>query len=108
MRKFNFFYLPIIFLFVLVLTNCNKNSLTDISRTEVLSENWKLQRNSKLADKTGDVISQSNFKTDNWLNAVVPGTVMGSLVANGEVKDPYFGINLKNIDKEQFVQTWWY
>ncbi len=108
MRKFNFFYLPIIFLFVLVLTNCNKNSLTDISRTEVLSENWKLQRNSKLADKTGDVISQSNFKTDNWLNAVVPGTVMGSLVANGEVKEPYFGINLKNVDKEQFVQSWWY
>ncbi|MCK5776209.1 MAG: glycoside hydrolase family 2, partial [Bacteroidales bacterium] len=52
--------------------------------------------------------SQKSFDTKNWYKAVVPGTVMGSLVANNVINDPYFGINLKNVDTEQFKNTWWY
>ncbi|MBW2172524.1 MAG: hypothetical protein JRF69_11225, partial [Deltaproteobacteria bacterium] len=34
---------------------------------------------------------------DAWHSAVVPGTVLATLVASGQVPDPYFGLNNKQI-----------
>ena len=34
---------------------------------------------------------------EGWLPAVVPGTVLTSLLANGRIPDPYFGLNNKKI-----------
>ncbi len=62
----------------------------------------------KLEGVTGESISQKNFQTKDWYDAIVPGTVMGSLVSTGVIEDPYFGINMKKVDNEQFKQPWWY
>ena len=46
-----------------------------------------------------------DFQAEDWHNAVVPGTVLGSLVGDGTVKDPYFGINMKQIDFPKSVRA---
>ncbi|MCP4384408.1 MAG: hypothetical protein GY798_23860 [Hyphomicrobiales bacterium] len=48
---------------------------------------------------------------EEWLSAVVPGTVLTSLVAAGQAEDPYFGTNNDNIvdvHDEPDRYTYWY
>jgi exo-1,4-beta-D-glucosaminidase len=59
-------------------------------------------------DEDGSQLSQSDFIDEEWFEAQVPGTVLGSLVNNGLYPDPYFGTNLRNIPIEQFQDAWWY
>ncbi len=81
---------------------------TGLYRTILLRENWKLQSSAKLEGVDGSIISKKEYKANNWHNAIVPGTVMGNLVADSIIIDPYFGINLKKVNKKQFEQPWWY
>jgi exo-1,4-beta-D-glucosaminidase len=53
-------------------------------------------------------ICRPDFDTENWHPTSVPSTVLAALVANGVYKDPYFGINLKEISSEPFEKSWWY
>jgi len=72
-----------------------------------LSENWKIQ-SSKNISVEGAEISIEAVVSNDWIPAVVPSTVLGTLVANDLIKDPFFGENLKDIEKEQFECPWWY
>jgi hypothetical protein len=67
---------------------------------------WKIKPQADVAN-TAD-ISQPNYKTDNWVNAVVPGTVFASYVAAGLEKDPNFGDNIYKIDKAKYDRSFWY
>lgn len=53
---------------------------------------WKIQRVNLVSD-SGATISKHAFNTNGWYNAMVPGTVLNSLVKNGVYPDPYFGDN---------------
>jgi len=46
---------------------------------------------------TGNEISNTAFSTQNWQQAIVPGTVLTTMLANKEVPDPFFGMNNKLI-----------
>jgi exo-1,4-beta-D-glucosaminidase len=46
---------------------------------------------------SGDRISSAAFRTTGWIDAIVPGTVLGSQVAAGVFPDPFFGMNLRKI-----------
>lgn len=72
-----------------------------------LSDNWKIQSSDSISEK-GGVISSTLSNTDTWIPAKVPATVLGTLVANGIYKDPYFGENLKGIPTHPFKVPWWY
>lgn len=72
-----------------------------------LSEHWKIQ-SSKQVSENGSVISTLPYKTDTWIPAKVPSTVLGTLVAAEIITDPYFGENLKTVPTEQFAVPWWY
>jgi exo-1,4-beta-D-glucosaminidase len=61
-----------------------------------LSTSWQLQ-SSCIAKEDGELISSSRYQTKGWLKATVPGTVLGSQVADGVFPDPYFGMNLRKI-----------
>ena len=53
---------------------------------------WTMARASELkADAAA--ISQPGFSAAGWQEAVVPGTVLNSLVRNGVYPEPYFGVN---------------
>lgn len=110
MKKLHPLYITFLFLIVnlLLLSGCENSEATLASSSTVLSNNWKMQKTTQLEGITGESISQNNFQSNNWYDAVVPGTVMGSLASTGVIENPYFGINMKKIDHEQFKQPWWY
>lgn len=52
---------------------------------------WRMRR---VKDAAGAAaLSQAGFDTTAWRNAIVPGTVLNSLVAEGVYPEPYFGLN---------------
>ncbi|SEA47404.1 mannosylglycoprotein endo-beta-mannosidase [Arachidicoccus rhizosphaerae] len=56
---------------------------------------WVMQRADLLGAANGQEISQVDYddKQQGWKKAVVPGTVLNSLVADGKFPDPYYGDN---------------
>ena len=55
---------------------------------------WKMKR----ADEVGvrsEEVSSAELPTEGWLPAVVPGTVLNSLVHDGVYPEPYYGLNNK-------------
>jgi exo-1,4-beta-D-glucosaminidase len=87
-------------------------------------EGWTFQTSAR-ASETGDVLSTPNSRFINWHNALVPGTLVGSLAKDNLIPDPTYGVNLRNLigpkfesNKEQndlpmdpespFAVPWWY
>lgn len=93
-------------LFFSVLTGRSQNDKWNHVRS-VLKNDWKLQSSAKV-QSSANQISSLNFNSRNWYNAQVPGTVLGSLVANGVYKNIFFGRNLQNISDSLFNTPWWY
>ena len=99
----------IIFIVPFILMSACRNSNHQVaSRVEVLSDNWKMQSVDKLLDTDEKSISMNDYNPASWYQAVVPGTVLGSLATTKIVEDPYFGINMQNVDPVQFKQPWWF
>lgn len=44
---------------------------------------------------SGEAVSSTGFDDSSWMDAVVPGTVLGTLVANNVFPEPYYGRNNK-------------
>ena len=61
-----------------------------------LREGWRLQSACKL-EATGDAIAQPGYSVDGWLKTTVPSTVVAAQAAAGEIPDPYYGLNLRQI-----------
>jgi len=100
--------IPILVLPALLLSACSNSSIRVASKVEVLSSGWKMQPEEKLPDIGEEAISSNGFDTDTWYDAVIPGTVLGSMAITGVIEDPYFGINMQSVDPEQFKQHWWF
>lgn len=58
----------------------------------LLNEGWKAKRLNEVT-VDGTVISSANFEFYDWIDAVVPGTVLTTLLHNNKVPDPFFGMN---------------
>ncbi len=58
----------------------------------LLNEGWKAKRASELT-VDGTIISAPDFQFYDWMDAVVPGTVLTTLLHNHKVPDPFFGMN---------------
>jgi exo-1,4-beta-D-glucosaminidase len=91
-----------------MLSSCQKSDYKVGSRTDVLSDNWKMQPVDKLTGIDEKSIAENGFDTKSWYDAIVPGTVLGSLTTYKVIEDPTFGINMKNLDPTQFQKPWWY
>jgi len=58
----------------------------------LLNSGWKAKRaNEVLVD--GTIISSSDFRFYDWMDAVVPGTVLTTLLHNQKFPDPFYGLN---------------
>ena len=68
---------------------------------------WKIQAANKATEIDNDLL-KPNYSTSEWHSASTPSTVLGTLVENGVYKNPFFGKNLGTIDKEPFLNPWWY
>jgi hypothetical protein len=74
-----------------------------------LATGWELQDAAKVP-QTGEVISQVSYAPEKWYQAVVPGTVLTSLVKNGVYPDPLYGENNRpdKISDSLCRTTYWY
>jgi mannosylglycoprotein endo-beta-mannosidase len=83
MKKIQFFLVALLLLPINCLTQPVKFNLHD---------NWKAKRAADIpAD--GTEITGGNFKFSGWIDAVVPGTILTTLLKNNQIPDPFFGMN---------------
>jgi len=75
---------------ILILTG----TIASFAQTQeiVLDKGWKAKRAFELP-VDGTVISSPEFQLYDWMEAVVPGTVLTTLLHNTKVPDPFFGMN---------------
>ncbi len=93
---------------MLFFAGCVNSDKSLAFRVENLSSNWKMQPVDKLTGVEDGLIAGNGFDTKSWHEAIVPGTVLGSLATTKSIEDPYFGINMQKVDAEQFKQPWWF
>ena len=53
---------------------------------------WRMKRDKEVSDGP-EKVSSPGYDDSQWMEAIVPGTVLHSLVENGVYPDPYFGDN---------------
>lgn len=61
-----------------------------------LNSGWKCMPSTKVKEG-GEKISSSSYSVAKWQNAVVPGTVLTTQLANKEIPDPFYGMNNEEI-----------
>ena len=69
--------------------------------------NWKIQRASQVSE-TGEGISQTGFRSNEWVAATVPGTALVSYRNVGALPDPNFSDNQLMISESFFNSDFWY
>jgi exo-1,4-beta-D-glucosaminidase len=78
-----------------------------LERVASLNDLWYLQSSEK-AKGAGEQISMPGFKIESWYPAIVPSTVLGTLVQNNVYSDIFMGDNLKSVPTAPFETSWWY
>ncbi len=68
----------------------------DASTVTHLRDDWRLQSACKI-QATGEMIASPGINIDGWLKTAVPSTVLAAQVSAGQIPDPYFGDNLRQI-----------
>jgi mannosylglycoprotein endo-beta-mannosidase len=77
----------------------------------LLKDNWKAKRATDLT-ADGTEITGADFKPEGWLDAVIPGTILTTLLHNKLIPDPFFGLNnnlipdVYNTGREYY--TYWF
>jgi len=89
-----------------------------------LDRGWQIRPSAEVP-VDGAALSRPGQATTGWYPAVVPGTVVGSMVAAGVYPDPFFGMNFRSLpgatyelaknfshlpmpEDSPFRRSWWY
>ncbi len=72
-----------------------------------LNNGWELADGNTVTANEQSIFS-ANYNSNNWYNAVVPGTVLTTLVQQGVYPDPYIGLNNMVIPEDLCRKDWWY
>ncbi len=76
-----------------------------------LNEGWKARRATDVV-ADGTEITSPGYGTDEWINAIVPGTILTTLLHNKQIPDPFFGMNNNLIpdvyDTGRDYYTYWF
>jgi hypothetical protein len=84
-----------------------REPLTSAGRNVWTLDAWKLIEAGKV-DASAEEISRVGFADEAWYPAVVPGTVLTTLIARGVYPDPYHGLNNLAIPETLAHQDYWY
>jgi hypothetical protein len=91
------FFTPIV-LFAQNVSNVQKERQYNHTLTSINGHSgeflWRMKRADQIGARQEDV-STSKVSAESWLPAVVPGTVLNSLVYNKVYPEPYYGLNNK-------------
>jgi hypothetical protein len=72
-----------------------------------LVNGWRLAETAKVAADGGS-LSRAGFGTKDWLSAIVPGTVLTTLIDQGIYPDPDYGLYNLLIPESLNKQDYWY
>ncbi len=61
-----------------------------------LHSGWVAKKADEISE-SGEILSTSEYTPSGWINAIVPGTVLTTLIENGDYPDPYFGVNNRDM-----------
>ncbi len=75
--------------------------------TYKINSGWELTDEMSYLLENGSVFDEA-YDSKKWYDAIVPGTVLTSLVASGVYPDPYFGLNNLAIPDSICRKDWWY
>lgn len=81
-----------------------QSNVVSLSSTD--KQVWKVSPQADVANPAD--INQANYNTQNWVQAVVPGTVFASYVAAGLEKDPNYADNIYKVDRTKYNRSFWY
>lgn len=81
----------LIIFFVFFLT-CFSSLLFAQPRQILLKDGWKAKRAMDVTED-GSRITSPGYQLNGWMDALVPGTVLATLLHNGQIPDPFFGMN---------------
>ncbi|HEY0564297.1 MAG TPA: LamG-like jellyroll fold domain-containing protein, partial [Terriglobales bacterium] len=73
----------------------------------VLAGGWKLIEAPKV-NATPEEISRAGLRTNDWMAATVPGTVLTTMIDRGIYPDPDYGLNNLAIPESLNKQDYWY
>ncbi|GAC1421173.1 MAG: glycoside hydrolase family 2 [Acidobacteriaceae bacterium] len=73
----------------------------------LLRGGWKVQAAPEVTKEPSSIASKV-FRTDGWMDAVVPGTVLTTMIARGKYPDPDYGLNNLAIPESLNRQDYWY
>jgi hypothetical protein len=73
-----------------------------------LESGWVLTMNDFAPAQDGAALSGDGVDTRGWVPATVPGTVLASLVEQGHLPDPVYGMNNLKIPEALSRHVWWY
>lgn len=77
----------------------------------LLNENWKAKRATEVT-VDGSELTMTAYRPEGWLEAVVPGTILTTLLHNNLIPDPFFGMNNNLIpdvyDTGRDYYTYWF
>ena len=90
----------------LLAAGCGAPAGWTVSRTP-LDSGWQMRSSGGLP-ATGGEISGASYVPRGWYPAMVPGTVLGSLVADSLYPDIFFHRNLSRVPDSLFDVPWWY
>lgn len=79
-----------------IILSCICITILNAQNRYELNDGWKCLPSAKTKD-SGEKISTLSYSTSNWKKATVPGTVLGTQLENGEIPDPFYGMNIKKI-----------
>ncbi len=101
---------PAVLISLFLLVFCSLPGLTQKHEIH-LHDNWQAIRITDIpAD--GNTITLPEYKPTGWMEAVVPGTVLTTLLHNGKIPDPFIGLNNELIpdiyDTGREYYTYWF
>ncbi|MGV9367924.1 discoidin domain-containing protein [Amycolatopsis sp. NPDC003731] len=76
--------------------------------TVPLESGWVLTMDDWAPTGDGKALSATTVDTRGWLPATVPGTVLASLVEQGQLPDPVAGMNNLHVPEALSRHAWWY
>lgn len=89
------------------------HSLLSAQQQYELNSGWKCREASKIPSSVGgSAISKTSFLLSGWMPAIVPGTVLTSMLYNKLIPDPFYGMNNRLIpdiyDAGRGYYTYWF
>lgn len=100
-------YILLTSLTIIVITFQALAGVSKVKSDLFLSRGWHVASSEKI-NENGAQLSSPGYKTNDWYSAVVPSTIMGTLVKNNLYPDLFMGDNLSKVPVKQFEKAWWY